>query len=223
LTINFEKSRNPKCFSTLFRQQTRYNHINQYRNNSLEGRLLKIKNNNLTLDSTDIKILELLQEDARKTYTDIGRRLGIAHSTVYDRIKRMEQHGIIKKYTTLVDLEKAGARTITAIMIIYTDPKESENIAEKLCSIPQILEVYTSLSEEIQVIAKVVAESQESLHEFIATKVAPLPGVLRIRTSIVTKKFKETQPLIVNDPKKVTSKITENSLDGGKDRSERHN
>jgi len=156
------------------------------------------------LDSTDIKILELLQEDARQTYTDIGRRLGIAHSTVYDRIRRMEQYGIIKKYTALVDVEKVGAKTITAIMTIYTDPKESESVAEKLCRIPQVLEVYTSLSEELQIIAKVVAESQESLHEFIATTVAPLPGVLRIRTSIITKKFKETQPLIVNDPKKLT-------------------
>ncbi|MEM4701745.1 MAG: Lrp/AsnC ligand binding domain-containing protein, partial [Candidatus Bathyarchaeia archaeon] len=63
---------------------------------------------------------------------------------------------------------------------------------------------YTSFSEELQIIAKVMAESQENLHEFIATTVAPLPGVLRIRTSIVTKKFKETQPLIVNDPKKLT-------------------
>ncbi|MEM0058439.1 MAG: Lrp/AsnC family transcriptional regulator [Candidatus Bathyarchaeia archaeon] len=165
---------------------------------------MRVKNNTLTLDSTDIKILELLQEDARQTYTDIGRRLGIAHSTVYDRIRRMEQYGIIKKYTALVDVEKVGAKTITAIMTIYTDPKESESVAEKLCRIPQVLEVYTSLSEELQIIAKVVAESQESLHEFIATTVAPLPGVLRIRTSIITKKFKETQPLIVNDPKKLT-------------------
>ncbi|MEM2806840.1 MAG: Lrp/AsnC family transcriptional regulator, partial [Candidatus Bathyarchaeia archaeon] len=136
---------------------------------------MRVKNNTLTLDSTDIKILELLQEDARQTYTDIGRRLGIAHSTVYDRIRRMEQYGIIKKYTALVDVEKVGAKTITAIMTIYTDPKESESVAEKLCRIPQVLEVYTSLSEELQIIAKVVAESQESLHEFIATTVAPLP------------------------------------------------
>lgn len=165
---------------------------------------MRVKNNTLTLDSTDIKILELLQEDARQTYTDIGRRLGIAHSTVYDRIRRMEQYGVIKKYTALVDVEKVGAKTITAIMTIYTDPKESESVAEKLCRIPQVLEVYTSLSEELQIIAKVVAESQESLHEFIATTVAPLPGVLRIRTSIITKKFKETHPLIANDPKKLT-------------------
>jgi len=182
---------------------------------------LRVKNNTLNLDPTDIKILEILQEDARQTYTTIGKRLGIAHSTVYDRIKRMEQHGIIKKYIALIDAERVGAKTITAIMTIITDPKESEKVAEKLCKIPQITEVYTSLSEELQIIAKVIAENQESLHAFIASTVAPLPGVLRIRTSIVTKKFKETQPLIMNDPKKLTPAENQNKSRKGENKSEK--
>ena len=165
---------------------------------------MKIKNDNLTLDTADLKILKALQEDARQTYTEIGKRLEIAHSTVYDRIKRMEQYGIIKGYTTLIDAEKTGTKNITSIMTVYTDPKESEKVAEKLCEAPQVIEVYTSLSEELQIIAKVVAESQESLHAFIANSVAPLPGVLRIRTSMVTKKFKETQFSVINDPEKLT-------------------
>jgi DNA-binding Lrp family transcriptional regulator len=165
---------------------------------------LKLKNNSVALDATDLRILEVLQEDARQTYTDIGKRLGIAHSTAYDRIKKMEQQGIIEKYTTLIDAKKVGANAITAIMTIYTDPKESERVAEKLSASPQVLEVYTSLSEELLIMAKVIEENQESLHSFIANSVAPLSGVLRIRTSIVTKKFKETQFSINNNPKKLT-------------------
>jgi DNA-binding Lrp family transcriptional regulator len=87
-------------------------------------------------------------------------------------------------------------------MTIYTDPKESERVAEKLCEAPQVLEVYTSLSEELLLIVKAVAENQESLHEFIANSIAPLPGVLRIRTSIITKKFKENPFSMINDSKK---------------------
>jgi DNA-binding Lrp family transcriptional regulator len=164
---------------------------------------VKLKNNTVVLDDTDYKILEALQEDAKQTYMAIGKRLGIAHSTVYDRIKRMEEYGIIKKYAAVIDAEKAGKKTITAIMTVYTDPKESEKVAEKLCKAPEVLEVYTSLSEELLIIAKVVAQNQENLHDFIANSVAPLPGVLRIRTSIVTKKFKETQFLMANDPQKL--------------------
>ncbi|MGB9853924.1 MAG: Lrp/AsnC family transcriptional regulator [Candidatus Bathyarchaeales archaeon] len=176
---------------------------------------MKIRNNVFTLDSTDLKILEALQEDARQTYTTIGKRLGIAHSTVYDRVKRMENCGIIKSYKALIDAEKAGVKHVTAIMVIYTDPKESEKVAEKLCECPNVLEVYTSLSEELQVIAKVIAENQESLHEFIAKSIAPLPGVLRVRTSIVTKKFKENQPIIVNNPIKLkVTKENKNEEEG---------
>jgi Lrp/AsnC family leucine-responsive transcriptional regulator len=148
-------------------------------------------------------ILEALQEDARQTYTEIGKHLDMAHSTVYDRIKRMEQQGIIKKYTTLIDSEKSGIKQISAIMTIYTDPKESEKVAQKLAELPQILEVYTSLSEELLIMAKVVAENQENLHTLIANEVAPLPGVLRVRTSIITKKFKETQFTVANNVKEI--------------------
>jgi len=150
------------------------------------------------LDATDLRILQVLQENSRQTYTAIGRLLGIAHSTVYDRIKRMEQQGIIKKYVILIDTEKMGAKNITAIITVYTDPKVIEKVAERLCDAPEVLDVYTSLSEELQIMAKVVAETQEHLHEFIANSVAPLPGVLRVRTSIVTKKFKEEQFSVVD-------------------------
>ena len=164
---------------------------------------MKLKNNELSLDATDLAILRALQEDSRQTYTGIGKRLGIAHSTVYERIKRMEKQKVIKKYTAVVDAEKIGAKSIIAMMSVYTDPKENEKVAERLAESPEVLELYACLSEELLILAKVLAAGQESLHSFIANSVAPLPGVLRIRTSIVTRKFKETQFLITNDSRGV--------------------
>lgn len=152
---------------------------------------MKIKGSSVALDNLDWQILELLQENAKQTYTEIGHRLGMAHSTVYDRIKRMEEHGIIKKYGTILDLERVGIIPITAIVTVYTDPKESEKIAEKLAEFDEVIEAFSSFSEELVIIAKVIARDQTQLHSFIAQSIAPLPGVLRIRTSIITKKFKE--------------------------------
>lgn len=159
---------------------------------------LKLKHNVASLDRADLEILKALQEDSRQTYTAIGKRLGIAHSTVYDRIRKMEQQKVITNYAALVDLEKVGVKNITAMMTVYTDPKETERVAEELTKSPEVLEVYTSLSDELLIIAKVVAPSQEDLHAFVANSVAPLQGVLRIRTSIVTKKLKETRFLITS-------------------------
>lgn len=152
---------------------------------------MKIKGRSATLDDLDWQILELLQENAKQTYTEIGHRLGVAHSTVYDRIKRMEEYGIIKKYGAIIDLEKVGIKPINAIVTVYTDPKESEKIAEKLAKFNEVLEAFTSFSEELVIIAKVIAGDQAQLHSFIAGSIAPLLGVLRIRTSIITKKYKE--------------------------------
>ena len=69
---------------------------------------MKTKNESIRLDDLDWRILKALQDDARQTYTEIGHNLGLAHSTIYDRIKRMEKQGIIKKYTTIFDLQKIG-------------------------------------------------------------------------------------------------------------------
>jgi len=143
------------------------------------------------LDKLDVGILQALQRNARQTYKEIGTHLGVAHSTVYDRIRRLENEGVIKKYTTRVDLEKIGMDPIMAIMTVFTAPQESEAVAEKLAEAAEVLEVSTSLSEELLIIAKVTAKDRDKLHAFIAKKVAPLPGVLRIRTSIVTKKYKD--------------------------------
>jgi DNA-binding Lrp family transcriptional regulator len=133
-----------------------------------------------------------LQKDSRQTFTALGESLGLAHSTVYDRIRRMEEQKVIKNYTALIDAERAGLKTITALVTVCTEPKETERVAQKLAKSPEVLEVYTSLSEELLIIAKIVAANQESLHHFIADSIAPLQGVLRIRTSIITKKLKES-------------------------------
>jgi DNA-binding Lrp family transcriptional regulator len=159
---------------------------------------LKLKNNEASLDQADLEILKALQEDSRQTYTAIGKRLGITHSTVYDRIRKMEKQKVIRNYTTFIDLEKVGVKHILAIVTVYTDPKETERVAEKLAKSPEVLEVYTSLSDELLIMAKIVAATQEDLHAFIANSVAPLDGVLRIRTSMITKKLKETHFSINN-------------------------
>lgn len=159
---------------------------------------MKLRNNEASLDQADMEILKALQEDSRQTYTAIGKRLGITHSTVYDRIRKMEKQKVIRNYTTFIDLEKVGVKHILAIVTVYTDPKETERVAEKLAESPEVLEVYTSLSDELLIMAKIVAATQEDLHAFVANSIAPLDGVLRIRTSMITKKLKETHFSINN-------------------------
>lgn len=154
---------------------------------------LKGRDGEAVLDDLDWRILQQLQENAKQTYAEIGSKLNVAHSTIYERIKQMEGHGFIKKYEAVINLEKIGMPKITAQISVITDPKEAEKIAAKLTNFSQVLEVSVSFSEETIVLLKVVAQDQGKLHAFIAKSIAPLLGVLRIRTAIVTKKYKEEQ------------------------------
>ena len=157
---------------------------------------MKIRDNTANLDAIDWQILELLRKNARQTYSAIGRNVGLAHATIYDRIKRMEQYGVIKKYTAIIDLEKAGTKNITAIMTIFPDPKQSEKVAEKLCQAPQVVEVYTSLSEELLIIAKVIAENQEDLHEFIARSEGKSKTVKQLRVDHKTIRYNNQMAIV---------------------------
>ncbi len=150
------------------------------------------------LDDLDWQILQQLQEDAKQTYAEIGSKLHVAHSTIFERIKKMEEHKFIQKYEAVINLEKLGMPKITALLSVITDPKEAEEIAVKLTHFRQVLEVSVSFSEEMTILLKVVAQDQSELHTFIAKSIAPLPGVLRIRTAIVTKKYKEEQLKLPN-------------------------
>jgi len=159
---------------------------------------MKPKYQAITLDDLDWHILRLLQENSKQTYTEIGSKLNVAHSTVYDRIQKMEEQGFIKKYEAVIDYDKMGIQQITALMTITTDPRETENIANKMAKFGQALEVSTSISDTFIVDAKVVAQNQADLHTFVAKFIAPLPGVLRIRTAIVTRKYKEERFCLPN-------------------------
>ncbi len=162
---------------------------------------MRCKGNICLLDQTDLKILKALQDNARQTYTEIGRDLDLAHSSVYERIKKMERHRIIRKYTAIVDMEKIGP-IVLALVTVFTDPKENKHVAEELAKSPKVLEVYTSLSEELLVLVKVASRSQEELHRYIASSLAPLPGVLRIRTSIISRIFKDQDAILAGPNKK---------------------
>jgi Lrp/AsnC family transcriptional regulator for asnA, asnC and gidA len=157
---------------------------------------MKSKTKKIILDGLDRKILQILQENAKQTYTEIGNKLNVAHSTVFDRIRRMEEERIIKKYEAIFDLEKIGTQQITALMIIKAAPKETENIAKRLAEYGEISEVFTAFSDELVISAKMVTRDQTELHSFIAKLIAPLSGVLNIRTTIVTRKYKEERASI---------------------------
>ena len=120
----------------------------------------------INVDNISLKILGLLQENARMSYTEIGQRIGMASTSVKERIEKMEDSGVISQYTIKLDNEKLGY-PINAIITLsclgaYT-PKE-QVIVDMLSEYPQVLEVLR-ISGKNDFLVKVCVQSMEEYKE----------------------------------------------------------
>ena len=118
------------------------------------------------IDNISLKILGLLQENARMSYTEIGQKIDMASTSVKERIEKMEDAGIIKQYTITLDNEKLGY-PINAIITLscsgaYT-PKE-QVIVDMLSEYPQVLEVLR-ISGKNDFLVKVCVQSMDEYKE----------------------------------------------------------
>jgi DNA-binding Lrp family transcriptional regulator len=142
----------------------------------------------MNLDETDVKVLKALTEDARLSSRQIAKQCEISIGTVLSRIKRMEEGGIIKGYTVLLDQEKLGYEltVVTEITVSKGRLLEMEN---EIARIPNVCCVYdlTGLSDAA-IIAKF--KNREELSKF-TKRLLSLPFVERTNTHVVLTTIKE--------------------------------
>jgi Lrp/AsnC family leucine-responsive transcriptional regulator len=117
------------------------------------------------LDATGWQILEALQEDARISFTELGRRVGMSPPAVAERVRRLEEAGIITGYRAQIDLSKAGF-PITAIMRL-TSGEDCQGMGATIArNIPEVLECYRVTGTDDYVM-KVAAASVSDLEDLI--------------------------------------------------------
>ena len=142
----------------------------------------------MNLDETDVKVLKALTEDARLSSRQIAKECKISIGTVLSRIKRMEEGGVIKGYTALLDQEKLGYEltVVTEITVSKGRLLEMEN---EIARIPNVCCVYdlTGLSDAA-IIAKF--KNREELSKF-TKRLLSLPFVERTNTHVVLTTIKE--------------------------------
>jgi Lrp/AsnC family leucine-responsive transcriptional regulator len=114
-------------------------------------------------DSTDWRILEELQRDGRASYAELARAVSMSPSAVTERVRRLEQAGIIRGYTAVVDAEQLGF-TIMALVRLRYPTGNYKPFHELLASTPQIIEAHHVTGEDCFVL-KVLARSMRHLEE----------------------------------------------------------
>jgi Lrp/AsnC family transcriptional regulator for asnA, asnC and gidA len=140
------------------------------------------------LDEIDLKILEILRENARTPYVEIAKQVGLTDVAIIKRIKRLESRGIIKKYTVIVDPSKLGYRAVS-ITGINIDPTQLFNVVQELRS-RNYVKYLALTSGDHSLIAVIWARDRVEL-EMIHRDIERIRGVLRVYPAIVTDVVKE--------------------------------
>ena len=142
----------------------------------------------MELDGTNVKILRMLLSDAKLSSRQIAKKTGVSIGTVLSRMKKMEQAGIIKEYSAIVDYEKLGYELTVVIEMTISKGRLSE-IAKEIAKVPNVCCVYnvTGLTDAM-VIAKF--KKREELSGFTKYLLS-LPYVERTNTHIVLTTMKE--------------------------------
>ena len=141
----------------------------------------------VTLDETDIQILEILQENCKLNFTQIGNELGIAESTIRYRIERLEKRRIINGYVALINPRKVGL-TITAIMMIKINPQMIKEISPKLASFKELRHLFRSTGQ-YDMISVVNARDIEHLNDVMG-EIKQIEGIHELIVEVATELVK---------------------------------
>jgi Lrp/AsnC family leucine-responsive transcriptional regulator len=152
------------------------------------------------LDATDRTILELLQANARISNADIARQLDMAPSAILDRIRKLEQRGVVQGYTARIDPVAVGLG-LTAFILVRTEERVGAGtIGQALARIPEVLEVHHVAGEDCYLV-KVRVRDTEGLSRLLRERFGRLRGVRNTRSTIVLSTVKESQalPLVLEE------------------------
>ena len=140
------------------------------------------------MDEVDRKIIRLLQEDARKSFNKIADSLGIAVGTAYNRVKSLEDRGILKGYTIILDPTKLGYG-LTALILIQAEGRYLPEVEKELAQLDEVISIYDITGDyDIAVVARFT--NRAILNNFIKSTLK-MPHVSKTVTNVVLNVVKE--------------------------------
>jgi DNA-binding Lrp family transcriptional regulator len=130
----------------------------------------------------DEELIALLKSDSREPVASLARKLGLSRTTVQDRLRRLEDAGVIAAYTIRLarDMDQGGMR---AFVTLAVEPRRQVEVGKQLARFPQI-ETLQTVSGKFDLIAQVKTGSSEAMDRLIDS-IGQIPGVTRIETSVI--------------------------------------
>ncbi len=147
------------------------------------------------INEIDSKILNILQENSRTSNAEIARQINMAPSAVLERIRKLEQKKIIKKYTVQIDPEEIGRGLLAFIQVKANGPVVDLKTAKEISKITEVQEVHIVAGEDSYLV-KVRVKNPEELTQLLRTKFASIKSVRTTNTIIVLETVKETSNMV---------------------------
>lgn len=149
------------------------------------------------LDDKDRSILRLLQENAKITVREIANKVHLSTTPVHERIKRMEDAGVILQYAALVNHSKVkkGLMVICYISLKEHSKKSGTKFIKTINELPEVIECY-NISGEFDFMLKVVAESMDAYYDFHVNKLGQLENIGHMQSTFVMGVVKQTHLMV---------------------------
>ena len=144
------------------------------------------------LDDRDRDIIDALRRDARATYADIGQRVGLSASAVHDRVRKLEQQGVILAYRAVVDPEAVGFMITALIAATPLDPRQPDDLPDRLADFSEVEDCY-SVAGEANYVLKVRVRTTGDLEELIR-RLRDKAGVATVTTVVLSIPFEGRPP-----------------------------
>src|SRR6201990_880616 len=153
------------------------------------------------LDEKDARILEILQKDGRTTNVELARAVELPPSTTLERVRKLEERGLIKGYTALVDPHGLDLGLLAFVFMRVDDRDDvlgrAESTAEALAALPSVLELHHLAGEDCFLV-KVRARDTDDLYRILRDELGRFKAIRSTRTTIVLKTVKESTGLPLN-------------------------
>lgn len=144
------------------------------------------------MDDTDLALVRALRERGRASWADLARQVGLSAPSVQERVRRLEERGVITGFHAAVDPRSVGLGVSALVGIYSSDNAESDDVARRLREVPEVEDCWFVAGEEEFVIF--VRAADTAALEHVIGKIRRLRGVARTRTTVVLSTRWEDRP-----------------------------
>ena len=134
------------------------------------------------LDRRDLDILGMLQREGRATYAEIAKHVGLSPSSVHQRVRKLEQSGIIRGYRAVLNLEEVGLFVTALVSITPLDPKQPDDLPDRVMELPEVEDCFSVAGDENYVL-KVRTRTTTDLEDLLRR--LREKGGVQTRTTVV--------------------------------------